>query len=1187
MLRFTLLSLLLCACLSLAQSDRGTLTGSVSDPAGAAIPAAAVTITNPATGSQVKTQTTETGNYTMPNLPAGLYDLAVEAQGFNRYEQKGIRIQVAQTARVDVQLKVGALSESVTVTSDAPLLTTENAAQATTIGRDLINSMPLNFAIGQGAVRNPLSFLQLAPGAAISGWNDIKVNGAPLRTYKIIFEGQDTTSGLDPRVSDELQPSVEAIEEFTLQSSNFSAEFGQVGGGLFNFTSRSGTNQFHGSAYDYWANEALNAGYPFTNDGSNRLTRPRSRKNDFGFSVGGPVLLPKLYNGRNRTFFFFNLERYVNREQRYDGIGTVPTTAYRNGDFSAALTGRNLGVDGLGRAILENTIYDPATARTGPDGRVYRDPFVNNTIPQARMDPVSLAIQKLLPAPMNSALVNNFERRSDFRKIQDIPSVKIDHTFGDSSKVAFYWSQMQTDKDNGTDGLPDPISARRDQVIRSQTMRLNYDRSLAPTLLLHLGAGYQRYKNPDSAPPASTQYDSLAGLGLKGQFGTGFPRITGMNAGQGGMSDMGPTSRNMLYTDKTTGVASATWIRGSHTLKWGGEYTLEGFTNRTTIGVVGNFGFGAAQSGLPALQGVALPGGNVGFPYASFLLGMANSASIGNPVDPQYRKYALGLFAQDTWKVTRNFTLDYGLRWDYQTAPRELWDRTSMFSPDLKNPAAGNLPGATLYAGYGPGRCNCDITKTYPLAFGPRLGGAYTINPRTVIRAAIGVSYTQTSAFNYIGGGNSVGMGFNSLGFSNPTYAEAALLMRNGLVYDAAALTSASYDPGIRPQPGQTNSPPAWVDIDAGRPARMFNWNVAVQREVLKDLSVEAAYVGNRGAWFRADALNDFNGLTEERLKSFGLDIHNAAHRTLLTSRLDSAAVRTAGFTAPYAGFPMSATLAQSLRPYPQFGGLTSLWAPLGNTWYDALQMKATKRYSYGLDFTVAYTWSKNLTTTEDPGNTVPLNDVYNRRNQKTFSNRDQPHVLVIGFNYQTPKINRNLLTRLALSDWRFGGVLRYASGFPIRIPAANNALGSILMRSTYANRVPGEPLFLKDLNDRGSIDPFKDLVLNPKAWSDPAQGDWGYSAVYYGDYRYARRPDEQLSAGKEFRIKERYSLSIRAEFFNVFNRTYLNNPDSGNAQTTPRYDANGNLTSGFGRINPGSVFTPPRSGQVVVRFQF
>jgi hypothetical protein len=301
---------------------------------------------------------------------------------------------------------------------------------------------------------------------------------------------------------------------------------------------------------------------------------------------------------------------------------------------------------------------------------------------------------------------------------------------------------------------------------------------------------------------------------------------------------------------------------------------------------------------------------------------------------------------------------------------------------------------------------------------------------------------------------------------------------------------------------------------------------------------------------------------------------------------MDSAAVIAAGFKAPYTGFPMASTLAQALRPYPQFGGLTSLWAPLGNTWYDSLQVKVTRRPMYGLGLTAAYTWSKNLATVEDhAGATVPLNDVYNRRNLKTISANDQPHVLVVGFTYQTPRFGRNAFTRLVLSDWTFGGILRYASGYPIRIPAANNALGSILMRSTFANRVPGQPLFLKDLNS--PIDPNRELVLNPKAWADPAPGEWGASAVYYSDYRYARRPDEQLSLGKLFKITERISFSFRAEFFNVFNRTYRNNPDSGNAQATPIYNSAGNLTAGFGRINPGSVFAPPRSGQFVARIQF
>ncbi|MBI3278815.1 MAG: TonB-dependent receptor [Acidobacteria bacterium] len=1184
------LGCLLAAGLMFGQSDRGIITGTVTDPASAVVPNAPVVATNTETGVQFRTVTTGTGNYTIPSMPAGSYDLTVEVDGFRKFQQQGIRVQVAQTARIDVVLQVGATTESVTVTGDAPLLKSESAEQSTTLSGERINALPLNFAIGQGAVRNPLSFVQLSPGSSISGWNDIRVNGAPSNTFRIIFEGQDTTSALNPRVSDESQPSVEALQEFTLQTSNFAAEFGQVTGGLFNFTSRSGTNQFHGSVYEYFVNEALNAGIPFTDNGSGGLVRPRARRHDFGASIGGPVILPKLYNGRERTFFFFNFEMYRNREGRSGTFGTVPTEAYRRGDFSAALTGRVLGTDPLGRPILENTIYDPKSGRT-VDGRVIRDPYPGNVIPQSHFDPVAAKIQSLIAAPMNAGLVNNFEQRFEFRKIQDIPSVKIDHNFSTAGKLSFYWSRMRTDKDNGQDGLPDPISQRRDQFIRSHTERVNYDHSLSPTVLLHLGAGYQRYHNPDTAPPNILAYDTIQELGLKGAVEKGFPRMTGLGTAQGGLGfNLGPSNRNLYLQDKVTGVASISMTRSNHTYKAGAEYRFDNFTNRNTNLASGNYAFSAVETGLPATQGQNLQGGSIGFPYASFLLGLVNNATIGNPQDPQYRKTAWAFFGQDTWKVTRRLTLDYGIRWDIEPAAHELRYRTSMFAPTTPNPSAGGLLGATLYEGDGAERCNCRFTDTYLFGFGPRLGAAYQVTPRTVLRVGWGITYGSTANFNYIGGGNSLGMGFNSISFTTPSFGDPAVVLRDGLTYNLADLYMATYDVGIRPSRGQLNSPPAHVDRNGGRPPRVNQWNIGLQQEVTRNLVVEAAYVGNRGAWFQASGLVDLNALTPERIRQASLDINNAADRTLLTSRIDSPQAQARGFRPPYAGFPAGATVAQTLRPFPQFGGLGMLWAPLGNTWYDSLQVKVTKRYSLGLDFTAAYTWSKNLTTVEDQNaEVVPVNDVFNRRNQKTFSRTDQPHVFVTSFNYRLPAYgmaSRNRWTRQLLSGWTIGGILRYASGTPIRVPAAQNNLAALLFRGTFANRVPGQPLFLKELNCQ-CIDPKRDFVLNPAAWSDPGPGQWGFAPAYYGDYRYQRRHDEQFSIGKVFAIRERTNFQVRAEFFNIFNRTYLNNPDATNALATQRTDARGVPISGFGRINAGSVFLPPRSGQIVARLEF
>jgi TonB dependent receptor len=806
------------------------------------------------------------------------------------------------------------------------------------------------------------------------------------------------------------------------------------------------------------------------------------------------------------------------------------------------------------------------------------------------LDPVALKIQELIPRPMNGNLINNFERRAAYRKIQDIPSIKIDHNLNDRSKFSFYYSLQRTDKDNGQDGLPDPISARRDQIIRSHTTRINYDNTLSPTIIFHAGVGYQRYYNPDSSPNNILEYDAAAGLGLNGGFGLGFPRITALSGSQGGMGlDFGPTNRTTYIQDKPLAVANMTIVRGNHSYKVGGEWKFENFTNKGTAGVAGTYNFAAAQTGLPALQGVTLQGGNVGYNYASFLLGAVNTASVSNPQDPQYRRPAWSAFAQDTWKVTRQLTLDYGLRYDYQPAMRELHDRQSMFSPSIANPSAGGLLGATLYAGEGPGRCNCNPGETYPWAFGPRLGVAYQLDPKTVIRGGVAVSYGQVANFQYIGGGNSLGMGFNSLNFSNPTFGDPALYLRDGLQYNTADLLEASYNPGIRPQPGQTNSPPAMVDPDAGRPSRLFSWNISLQREVARDLVVEAAYVGNRGAWFRADGLNALNGITNERLASFGLSLQNPADVTLLGQQIGSAAVTGRGFRKPYEAFPNTATLAQALRPYPQFGDVNTLWAPLGNSWYDSLQIKATKRYSYGLDFTAAYTWSKTLATVEaHDGTIVPQNDVYNRANGKTLSSSDQPHVFVTGFNYQVPGFSSNKVVKALASGWTLGGILRYSSGLPIRVPQAQSVINNLVFRGgTNADRVAGQPLFLKDPNCR-CFDPNKEFILNPAAWSNPAPGQWGTAATYYSDYRTARRPDEQLSLGRIFRIGEKMGFSVRAEFFNVFNRTYLNNPDSTNALATQTTNpTTGQTLSGFGRINNGTTFLPPRSGQIVARFTF
>jgi hypothetical protein len=1026
----------------------------------------------------------------------------------------------------------------------------------------------------------------LAPGVVTTpGSTNVRVNGSAQSSYKILLDGQDITqTGSRAERITESQPSVEALQEVTLQSSNFAAEFGQVAGGLINLTSRSGTNQYHGSAYEFLRNEALNAGRPYTNDGNGNLIRPLARNHNFGFTIGGPVSIPKLYDGRNKTFFFFNLEGFRTNNVTAGTFATVPTEAYRRGDFRQALTGRMLAT-ALG-TYQEGTIFDPATSRV-VDGRIVRDPFPNNIIPTNRLDPVALKIQALMPLPTNPGLINNLEINEETQRRTWIPMIKVDHNFNSKLKTSFYWSEFISDvPKNNADGLPWPISRGRTYIDRTPTVRLTADYMITPTLLLHLGAGVIRYDHTDSAPPAVLEYDALGELGLRGSSTNpgGFPRLDGLSSPQGGLSgNLGPTNANRYLDTKPTGVASVTLIRGNHTFKFGGEWARSQWTDLNTRGAQGIFGFSEAQTAIPALGSTNVGGGTLGFNYASFLLGDAQTASVANPQDPQLRKGNISGYVQDTWKITRTLTLDYGLRYDYTSVWRELWDRQASFSPAVPNPSADGRLGGTMYEGYGNGKCNCVIGKPYKFGFGPRLGIAYQITNKTVLRAGWGLVYGQTAEGGYITNGQIVGVGYNTKLYAD-AFGIAGANLSNGLSWTGSELFGATFDPGVLPTRGTVQNHPVYYSDSSGRPPRINQWNISLQQSLTSNLTVEAAYVGNRGVWLQSDNMLNLNAVTLEDIRRAGFDLGNAADRSILTGTWTSAAAQARGIRAPYPSFPTNQTAINTLRPFPQFGTITPRWASFGNSWYDGLHVKVTQRASHGLDVSGSFSWQKSMFIGDTRGGAV--NDVFNRRQNKYLSSADVPLMLTIGFTYVTPAATANRFIRTLARDWNFGGLFRYQSGMPIQSPTAQNNLGVFLFRNTYANRVPGQPLFLKDLNG-GDVDPNKDFVLNPAAWSDPAQGEWGTSAAFYGDYRQQRRPVEQLGVGRTFTVKEGLSFEVRAEFFNVFNRTQMANPSSGNALQTQHRNAAGVPTAGFGRINSADLGANPREGHLVLRLRF
>jgi hypothetical protein len=1236
MKRIALLAVfLLSASAGFGQTVLATVTGTIVDQGGAVVPNAPVSLKNVDTGQVYAAASSGSGNYTVAQLPIGDYNLTVAVAGFKTYEHNKFHLSAGQTLREDVSLQVGQSTESVTVSAESSLLQTESSQLVHNVTLSQLDNLPL-LSVGatNDGLRDYFASSRLLPGiqycdsgAACSAVVTAVVNGTPSNTLQTRLDGatMNPTSTRLMGATMETQPSTDSIQEVAILTSNFAPEFGTAGGAVVNMVTKSGTNSLHGSGYDYLVNEALNAAQPYTG------IKNKLRQNDYGFTVGGPVWIPKLYNGKNRTFFFFSFEQFRQKLINDTLPDTVPIPAYRNGDFSSLITTENRLVttasgaytDPLGRTIQSGTIFNPTDFQT-VNGVVVRNPFPNNKIPVSMFDPVAAKILALIPQPLGPSASQagaNYLAPFDESRVSNIPSIKVDQAVGAKLHMAFYFQRTNTSTPRtatAADDLPNDITGAAISGNAARTGRVNADYTVSPRLLMHLTLGWN-----DSDFLLQSQnypYDALSALGLPGQTASRtFPIINTnisaagiatpqpSNLAEGGLSTLGGSFDQHFFERRPSLNLSGTYVRGAHTFKAGFEIRQQKFPNYNFSGSAGTYQTSSAYTTQTSLVGQTINSGFAGFGLASFLLGGVSAASINAPIAAMTENYESAIYVQDNWKVTRKLTLDYGLRWDYGTYQREQYGRYNSFSPTIPNPSAGGHLGGQIYEA----TCNCQFAHNYPYAIGPRLGAAYQINSKTVINGGFGVVYGANSV-------QSGGTGSSLASASTPGFGQIVGLLQNGIPSNVS-IQWPTFSANAGQAPGAVVLPPTLLDPNAGRPMRLLQWNFTVQREITPNMIAKVAYVGNRGVWEEAGtSLSSLNALNPAVLTSLGFnDFTSAAQSALLTTPISSLNATQKQQLAsmgvnlqPYAGFPTTQTVRQALLPYPQYTGLLSpVGAPLGKNWYDALQTTFTKRFSHGLVANANYTYAKTLAL-------ISTSDPFNRNLGKNLSPFDLPQQFRLTAQYEVPRIHSGLpvlgnkLVSYALSGWSTGWSLSYQSAPLVGLPTST---GTVPI-SNFLGYGPGPAQLIPGMNPWSvnwtdlsgthhtdplninchCFDPTTTQVLNPAAWTNVPNGQFAASESSIRSFRGIRIPQENANFGRNFRIKERYDLSIRVEFTNIFNRLQLaQTVGLGNFASTPiKFTSganNGLYSSGFGIITTpltGSV-VGQRAGTLVARFTF
>lgn len=1206
-----------------AQLDTGSIAGVITDSAGKVLGGASIVATDTETATSYSTVSSNVGYYVFPSLHPGTYTLKVTSTGFKTNLSNGVIVSVGTRTSRDVELSVGSSTESVTVTAGSVSLEKDTSDVDASISPDQVQDLPLAVS---GNLRSITSMEFLVPGtvgpgtsSGGSGFQMSKINGGQEEGTDYLVDGITTNRMENGSGSvDILTPSVDAVNEFHVELSGLPAELGRTTGGIANFNTKSGTNDYHGTAYDFYKNAAFDGNNWFNNgylatatDPAVRasLQRPADTKNDYGLTLGGPLRIPHLYDGKDKTFFFFSWEQLrYNTGSAVTSI--IPTQAELGSDgqyfdFSSTLGGpimvngaQAYACDGV-TPLYYGEIFDPAYETNGCRTVPFKDSDgVLNKIPVGRESSVAKAVLKYMPTPHLTGGTNNYVYDTTDSLAQTVYSVRIDQNLGASHKIwGFFSSRENTDQGNGLN-LPPPINSSGggsvDQL--AKLTRVGWDWIISPTFINSLTVGTNRSNNYNKSRAANMGQNWDSNLGIANGSGPVFPGFVFVG------SPFPSFGENDYAQDVDNTIAANDiihWQRGAHSFKLGGEaqyhqYSFISLIGGTCSGTSGCFTFWDNQTASDQTYW-----GRDGNSFAAFLIGQAGTANALKQIHaPRWITHFGALFAQDDWKVRNNLTLNLGLRWSFDTPRHEAAGDTTDFSPTTPNPGAAGTLGALVFAGKGTGR-NGNVGETWADVYykdiEPRVGFSWSpyADGKIVFRGSGGIYY---GPLVYADFGQGTLQGFT----------------QNQTLFTGDPLSGPQVDAGLpmltnTPNLDPTQSNGQGVDYVAkgnGRPAMVETWTLENQIQLNPNLYFSLGYLGNHATHLHG--LIDYPNDMPLQYLSMGTCLQWWAVAPC-PNGWSSPPIQ------PYQGFScasgctwgISEPVEQALRPYPQYGYINqdSYLQNVGQSTYEALTAKLEQRFHNGFNILASYTFSKTLTdadaiqpyysTLQNQGGTQ---NPFDHKAEKAVSNEDIPNNFVVSYLYELPvghgkKVlgSSPKVVDAVVSGWRISGVQRYLEGQPISFFGANGIPG--FDNGIRPNRVPGQRV----TGFTGHYNPFNFQNTNSIGagsgacttgyWNCAAFADPNPNPGLYVPYQFGNMPrnsadirsfgfyDEDFGINKHIPIRERISADFRGEMFNAFNRHAFNKPDSGIQDTN------------FGQV--GSTLLGPRNVQFALHINY